>query len=95
MRGLFHVSQLKFNINESGLTVFQKISKIFAQKGKHQVGTITSQERVQNVTIICAMSAAGKLVPPGMIYPRMRMKDELKNGASLVTKFYCQVILLL
>ena len=41
------------------------------------------------------MSAAGKLVPPEMIYPRMRMKDELKNGASLVTKFYCQVILLL
>ena len=71
------------------------MSKIFARKGKHQVGTITSQERDQNVTIICAMSTSREFVPPGMIYPRMRMKDELKNDTPPGTKFYFLVVLLL
>ena len=82
-------------MDESRLKVVQKVFKIIARKGKYQVGTITSQERGQNVTIICAMSVAGEFVPPGQIYPRMRMKDELKNGAPPGTKFYCQVVLLL
>ena len=80
-----------FNMDESGLAVIQKGFKIFAGKGEHQVGTITSQKG-QSVTIICAKSAAGEFVPPGMIYPRMRMKNELKNGVPPGTKFYCQVV---
>ena len=41
------------------------------------------------------MSAAGEFVPPGMIYPRMRIKDKFKNGAPSETKFYCQLVFLL
>ena len=80
-----------YNMDESGVNVVQKLSKVLAKKGKHQVGSITSQERGQNVTVICCMSAAGNFVPPGFIFPRVRMKDELQDGAPPGSMFACQV----
>ena len=80
-----------YNIDESGINVVQKLSKVLAKKGKHQVGSITSQERGQNVTVICCMSAGGNFVPPGFIFPRVRIKDELKDGAPPGSMFTCQV----
>ena len=38
-------------------------------------------ERGQTVTIICSNNAAGSFVPPGFIFPRVRMKPELTDGA--------------
>ena len=64
------------NMDESGLIVVQKVSKIVGQKGKHQIGSITSMERGRNVTIICCVSASGQYVPPSIIFPRKRMKPE-------------------
>lgn len=81
-----------FNMDESGLSVVHKVSKILAKKGKHQIGAITSQERGQTITIICCMSASGNFVPPGMIFPRKRMKVELQDGAPCETLFCCQVV---
>ena len=80
-----------FNMDESGLSVVQKVSKILGKKGKHQMGAITSQERSQTITIICCVSAAGYFIPPGMIFPRKRMKGELKDGAPCESIFFCQV----
>ena len=80
-----------YNMDESGFNVVQKVSgKILAQKGKRQVGTITSQERGKNVTAICAMNAVGNYIPPCLIFPRKRMKDELMDGAPPETMFTCQ-----
>ena len=81
------------NMDESGLTVVQKVSKIVGQKGKHQIGSITSMERGRNVTIICCVSASGQYVPPGIIFPRKRMKPELQDGAPSNSVFFCQVSL--
>ena len=80
-----------FNMDESGISVVQKMNRILAKKGKHQVGAITSQERGQTVTIICCNNAAGHFIPPGMIFPRVRMKAELTDGAPPGTMFTCQV----
>ena len=80
-----------WNMDESGLTVVQKVSKILAKKGKHQVGAITSLERGHTITIICCMNAAGNYLPPAMIFPRKRMKPELQDGAPVGTMFACQV----
>ena len=82
-----------FNMDESGLTVVQKVSKIVGQKGKHQIGSITSMERGRNVTTICCVSASGQYVPPGIIFPRKRMKPELQDGAPPNSVFFCQVSL--
>lgn len=80
-----------YNVDESGLTVVKKMPKILAKKGKRQVGSIKSQERCSNITIICCMNALGNFVPPGMIFPRVRMKAELQDGAPPGSVFYCQV----
>lgn len=72
-----------FNVDESGFsTVQRKSPKILAQKGKHQVGSISSAERGVNTTIVCCTSASGNFVPPMIIFKRLRMHPSLKIGAS-------------
>ena len=80
-----------YNMDESGISVVQKMTKILAKKGKRQIGSITSMERGQTVTIICSNNAAGSFVPPGFIFPRVRMKPELTDGAPPGSMFACQV----
>ena len=80
-----------YNVDESGLTVVQKLSKVLAKKGKHQVGSVTSLERGQTATIVCCMNAVGNYVPPGIIFPRCRIKAELQDGAPPGSMFSCQV----
>lgn len=71
-----------YNMDESGIsTVPNKIPRIISSRGKKNVGKISSAERGQLVTIICAMSAAGGFVPPAIIFPRKRLKNELLDGA--------------
>lgn len=71
-----------YNMDESGLTTVQKRSqKVYAAKGRKQVGSLSSAERGQHVTVVCAMNAIGTYVPPAFIFPRKRLKEELMNGA--------------
>jgi DDE superfamily endonuclease/helix-turn-helix, Psq domain len=70
-----------FNVDETGLTTVQgKPSKIVALRGKKQVGALTSAERGQLCTVEICMSAAGQFIPPLIIFPRQRMKNELMDG---------------
>ncbi|KAJ3659805.1 hypothetical protein Zmor_011473 [Zophobas morio] len=71
-----------WNVDESGLsTVPSKNSKIFATKGRKQVGVLTSAERGQHVTVVCAMNVIGSYVPPALIFPRKRLKNELMDNS--------------
>lgn len=70
-----------FNMDESGFSTVQRPQKILAQRGKHQVGALTSGERGTNTTCVCCMSATGMYVPPMLIFKRLRFKDELNTGA--------------
>jgi len=79
-----------FNVDETGLTTVQsKCSKIFALKGRRQVGSLTSAERGVLSTIVVCMSAGGNFIPPMIIFPRVRMKPELQDGAPPGTIFHC------
>lgn len=69
-----------YNIDKTGLSTVHKSCKIIAQKGKHQVGAITS-ERGLTPTCVCCMNAAGEFVPSMFIFKRIRMNDCLKNRA--------------
>ena len=69
-----------YNMDESGLTTVQKPMKVVSKKGKRQVGSITSAERGSNTTVVCCVSAAGRYVPPMVIFKRKRMPDGLKDG---------------
>ncbi|XP_025195696.1 tigger transposable element-derived protein 6-like [Melanaphis sacchari] len=79
-----------FNVDETGLTTVQsKCSKILALKGRRQVGSLTSAERGVLSTIVVCMSAGGNFIPPMIIFPRVRMKAELQDGAPPGTIFHC------
>lgn len=76
-------------MDETALSTVHKPSKVIAQKGKHQVGAITSGERGLTTTGIFAMNAAGEFIPPMLIFKRSRLNDALKKGAPLNTAFGC------
>lgn len=71
-----------YNMDETGLsTVPNKLPKVLTTKGKKLVGKVSSAERGQLVTAVCCMSAVGVYVPPALIFPRKRMKEELYLNA--------------
>ena len=79
-----------FNVDETSVTTVQaKSNKVLAQRGKKQVGTITSAERGVLSTAVICMSASGTFIPPMIIFPRLRMKAELTDGAPPGTIFSC------
>lgn len=78
-----------YNMDETALSTVHKPSKVIAQKGKHQVGAVTSGERGLTTTCVCAMNAAGEYLPPMLIFKRSRLNDALKNGAPPNTAFGC------
>ncbi|KAB0801970.1 hypothetical protein PPYR_02363 [Photinus pyralis] len=71
-----------YNMDETGLlTVPNKMPKVLTSKGKKSVGKIVSAERGTLVTAVCCVSAAGHYIPPALIFPRKREKQELLDGA--------------
>ena len=70
-----------WNTDETGLTTVQKPIKILAPKGEKQVGSVTSAERGQLVTLIAAVNAIGNHIPPMLIFPRVNFKDFMLSGA--------------
>jgi hypothetical protein len=70
-----------WNVDESGVTTVHTPKKIIANRGQKQVGKITSGERGQTSTVVCAMSAAGTYCPPMIIFARKRMSDLLMKDA--------------
>ena len=86
LEGLFdkhpHPPSRIYNCDETGVTtVHTKPNKVMGLKGKRQVGCLTSAERGTRIMVEVGMNAAGEYVPLLIIFPRMRMKAELINGA--------------
>ncbi|XP_046679250.1 MFS-type transporter clz9-like [Homalodisca vitripennis] len=76
-----------FNVDETALSTVQRPRKVLAQKGKHEVGSMTSAERGTLTTGIFCMSAAGVFVPPMLVFKGLRFKPEWKIGAPPGTTF--------
>lgn len=55
--------------------------QVVTEKGKKQVGSVTSAERGELVTVVCAVNAAGNATLPMFIFPRVKFKDCLMIGA--------------
>lgn len=69
-------------------TVPNNVPKVVSATGKKAVGKISSAERGELVTAVCAMSAQGSYVPPVLIFKRKRQKPELMNGAPPGSKMF-------
>ncbi|XP_029340970.1 tigger transposable element-derived protein 1-like [Acyrthosiphon pisum] len=88
-RNNFSSSQI-FNVDESGVsTVPCKLPKVLSPIGSRRVSKLVSAERGKNITVVCGVSAAGVYVPPFIIFPRIRMKEELSRGTPPGTLCVC------
>ena len=76
-----------WNLDDTGLTTFQKPGKVLTQKGLKQVGQITFAERgtlvtlVTLVTLCCCINAVGQALPPAYIFSGVNFRDHVINGA--------------
>ena len=66
-----------FNLDETGVTTVHKVQRIIGPKGIKQLGKVTSQEKGERVTMCCAVSASGQVVPPFYVFPRKVFKKNL------------------
>ena len=79
-----------WNCDETGIqTSANRPPKVFSQKGKRQVGVISSAERGQTVTALCCCNAAGVFIPPALVFKRKRMQDYLLAGTPEGTLGLC------
>ena len=57
-----------FNVDETGVTTVQSPKKILAAKGTKQIGSITSRERGELVTLVCCINAIGNSILSAIIF---------------------------
>lgn len=69
-----------YNVDETGCTTVQKPQNVVSSRGKKQVGALTSGERGELVTVVYAVSAAGNVVPPLFIFPRVNYREHFVHG---------------
>ncbi|KAJ4440925.1 hypothetical protein ANN_10773 [Periplaneta americana] len=62
---------------------------ILAPKGQKQVGASTRADRGTNVTVMCAMSAAGNYICPMFIFGRKGMCPTLEKGGPPDVLYSC------
>ena len=70
-----------YNCDETGCTTVQSPKQVVTEQGRKQVGSITSSERGELVTVVYAVSASGNVIPPLFIFPRVNYKDHFIRGA--------------
>lgn len=72
--------EMIFNMDESGLPLNTKVSRVISEKGNRDVVAITNKERGENVTVVACCSASGVYIPPFLIFKGMRRKDAFGDG---------------
>ncbi|EDS28122.1 conserved hypothetical protein [Culex quinquefasciatus] len=70
-----------YNLDEKGTETVQKSAKVVAETGSSQVSRIKSQERGTLVTTCAIICADGTYIPPAMVFPRVKFKQHMLNGA--------------
>ncbi|XP_067949445.1 uncharacterized protein [Watersipora subatra] len=71
-----------YNLDETGITTVQVSGKVVSTTGKKQVGSTSSRERGELITMCCAISASGSHIPPFYIFLRVFMKQDFMNGCA-------------
>jgi hypothetical protein len=75
-----------YNVDETSLSTVHVPPNILAPKGISQLGSMTSGESGQNITLIAAINAVGNHLPPMLIFPRVYYKEFMLKGAPVESK---------
>ena len=78
--GLFSASTV-WNLDETGVTTVTKPPRVLSARGERQVGAIASAERGILLTVCVAVNAAGRVLPPAIIYPRRNIQPHWSINA--------------
>ena len=70
-----------WNVDETGCTTVQNPGKVVTERGKKQVGSSTSAEQGELVTVEYCVNAVGNVIPPLLVFPRVHFRDHFLNGA--------------
>ena len=70
-----------YNVDETGITTVQVTRNVLCEMGQKQVGSFTSAERRELMTLICTISAAGNTIPQLFVFPRARYQNHFITGA--------------
>ena len=70
-----------FNVDESGVNVTQHKGKVIAEVKRKGVHRVVGAEKGKNHTVIACGSASGFVLPPMIIFPRVRVSEALKANA--------------
>ena len=77
--GLLDCPNRIFNMDESGIPLDHKPSKVIALKGTKKVHCRTSGNKMQ-ITIIACANAAGSVIPPMVIFEGKKLNPEWTKG---------------
>lgn len=79
-----------FNMDETGIsTIPSKMKKVVSPTNKKKVSKLTSGDKAETITVVGCMSPTGFLVPPAMVFPRVRYHENLyKNAPEGTAKFH-------
>lgn len=69
-----------FNMDEAGIQIINKPSKLLAPEGAKDVHVLTSRERRENVTVIGRCNAEGMFLPPVLILKGVNKKQGFADG---------------
>lgn len=69
-----------YNVDETGVFTVQKPRQVVTEKGKKQVSSITSSERGELVTVVCAVNAAGNAIPPMLVFQEPKVPPPEQDG---------------
>lgn len=69
-----------WNLDESGCTTVHEVPRIIAEKGKKQIGQVTSRERGELVTVCGVVSAGGSALPLTFVFPRKNFRETFMNN---------------
>ncbi|XP_064101716.1 tigger transposable element-derived protein 1-like [Macrobrachium nipponense] len=70
-----------YNLDETGCHTVQSPGRVVTKRGRKQLGSITSAERGELVTLVYVVSATGNVIPPMFIFPRLHVRDHMLNMA--------------
>ena len=69
-----------YNLDESGCHTVQSPGHVVTRRGQKQVGSITSAERGQLVTVVYTVSATGNTLPPMLIFQHVNYRAHFLNS---------------
>ena len=72
-----------YNLDETGCTTAQRPGGVVASTGKKRIGSVTSAERGELVTVLYAVGASGAVVPPMFVFPRVDFRNNFIVGGPL------------